>query len=133
MNVSQNTVEPVKTTDSCLVCCIPPYTPPKCDSCDNDVPRARIIDQYPIAPWGEVRILPPEGEKGPPFILTVGNQSFPDPDPGLRHSAVIKDFEYGTSDGAGCRFTVHDQLGSPFVTFMRRINKRFHKVSSDYT
>jgi hypothetical protein len=37
------------------------------------------------------------------------------------NTAVIKSFEYGTTDGYQCNITVHDQSGSNFAAFMRHI------------
>lgn len=119
MDVSQNTLDPVQSGDDCLVGCQPP--------CGNVAPRGTVLDYHVVAPWVEVTF-----QNGNGFKLTVGNSSFPHPDPGLRHTAVIKDFEFGVSDGAGCRFTVHDQIGSPFVTFVDRLNKQFNETTNDY-
>jgi hypothetical protein len=74
---------------------------------------------------------PPVGETMTPWVkvtfkvsgvsITVGNRSS---DANNNH-AVIKDFEYGNSDGAKCRITIIDEQGSNFVQFMDDMLKDF--------
>lgn len=59
--------------------------------------------------------------------VTVGNLS----NPSNKNNAVIRDFEFGHSDGAQCRITIHDQAGSDFVQFMKNLLKDSAFASPD--
>lgn len=65
---------------------------------------------HTLAPWVRIRLL---GENGK--CLTVGNDSSPHTNP--QHVAVIKDFEYGFSDGFTVRVKMQDQQGGMLETF----------------
>lgn len=72
------------------------------------------------APWVRMRFK--IGDK----VITVGNESlYQLQDNGVRsrqdNTAIIKQFQYGTTDGFQCHITVHDESGSNFATFMRHI------------
>lgn len=59
--------------------------------------------------------------------ITVGNQSSPSND----NHAVIKDFEWGFTDGHECRVTILDDKGGSFVQFMEDIIKDWKKVTGE--
>jgi hypothetical protein len=63
--------------------------------------------------------------------ITVGNNSTNDG----KNNAVIRDFEFGHSDGCQCRITIHDQAGSDFVKFMENLLKEttYASPSGGYT
>jgi hypothetical protein len=79
--------------------------------------------------------LPPPGEVLSPYVkatffkggtsITVGNQSSPSND----NHAVIKDFEWGFSDGHECRVTILDDKGGSFVQFMEDIVKDWKEIT----
>lgn len=66
-----------------------------------------------MSPWVSVRF----DKSG--VSLTVGNKSCPS----NKNHAVIKDFQFGHSDGLECRITIIDEQGSSFVKFMEDILK----------
>lgn len=66
-----------------------------------------------MSPWVNIRF----DKSG--VQITVGNKSCPT----NNHHAVIKDFEFGHSDGLECRVTIIDEQGSSFVKFMEDILK----------
>jgi hypothetical protein len=51
--------------------------------------------------------------------ISVGNKSAPQ----NNHNAVITNFEYGSTDAAIAKVTIHDQEGSSFVKFMEDLVK----------
>jgi hypothetical protein len=83
------------------------------------------IDAHNIGPWVKLTINGCDGED-----LTVGNQSCPGCDP--QHSAIIKSFEYGMSDGQILKFVVHDQAGGSFESIFQALNTDFNKTTTDY-
>ena len=56
-------------------------------------------------------------------VITVGNESSPQTGP--PHTAVIRDFELGHSNGVEARMTVHDEQGGSFVKFMENLLKDY--------
>ncbi len=74
--------------------------------------------------------LPPDGATMSPWVtvkfntsgveLTVGNNSSPQ----NNHHAVIKDFEFGHSNGLECRIGILDEQGSSFVSVMDDLLKQ---------
>ena len=68
------------------------------------------------APWVKMRFK--VGNK----VITVGNDSLYLLNGGTGdNTAIIKSFDYGTTDGFQCNIVVHDQSGSNFSAFMRHI------------
>lgn len=59
--------------------------------------------------------------------ITVGNKSSPQ----NNHHAVVKDFEWGYSDGHECKITIIDEKGGSFVQFMTDLIKDYQKVTAD--
>jgi hypothetical protein len=102
-------------TDGMLVGCREKY-----GNCRINLP----IDAHNIGPWVKISI------EGGGTDLTVGNQSCPSCDP--QHSAIIKSFEYGTSDGFVVKFVVHDQAGGSFDRFFKALNTDFCEITTDY-
>ena len=81
--------------------------------------------------------IPLEGDVLAPYVratfasgdgltITVGNESSP-PD----NNAVIKSFDYGTSDGHKCTMEIVDQEGGRFQKFVDRVNKCIERTSAD--
>ncbi len=74
---------------------------------------------------------PPEGVVLAPFVtvtiiasgvtITVGNES----SPANKNTAIIKDFEFGHSNGIECRFHIYDEQGSSFSRFVEHLLKDF--------
>jgi len=83
------------------------------------------IDAHNIGPWVKVSIDGKAGDE-----LTVGNKSCPGCDP--LHTAIIKSFEYGTSDGFVVKLVIHDQSGGSFDRFYEAMNTDFTKLTTDY-
>jgi len=74
-----------------------------------------------LSPWVEVSFL--AGDK-----ITVGNQSSPN----NKNLAVIKSFEYGFSNGHGCKVEIIDQEGGDFSKFANKLNKNIKRTSEEY-
>lgn len=110
-----NNLLPNPATDKLLGC------RKKYGNCTINLP----IDAHNIGPFVKIRI---EGGNEPP--LTVGNKSCPNCSP--QHSAIIKSFEYGTSDGFVVKFVVHDQAGGSFDRFFKSLNTDFCEITTDY-
>lgn len=82
---------------------------------------ACIPDGAVLAPFVKVRIEASGVE------ITVGNESsFAN-----NNTAVIKDFEFGHSNGFECRFKVYDEQGGSFSRFMEHLMKDFKCLSPD--
>lgn len=74
---------------------------------------------------------PPNGTILAPFVkvtivasgtvITVGNDS----SPSNNNTAIIKDFEFGHSNGFECRFRIYDEQGSSFSRFVEHLLKNF--------
>jgi len=58
-------------------------------------------------------------------VITVGNES----SPANNNTAVIKDFEFGHSNGFECRFKIFDEQGGSFSRFMEHLMKEFKCLS----
>tara|TARA_Y100000034_G_scaffold136453_1_gene213000 strand:- start:1614 stop:3116 length:1503 start_codon:yes stop_codon:yes gene_type:complete len=106
------------TTEGLLVACRKKY-----GGCWINLP----IDAHNIGPWVKINI---EGAAAGDD-LTVGNLSCPGCDP--LHTAIIKSFEYGNSDGLKVKFVVHDTAGGSFDRFAKAMNTDFTQITSDYT
>lgn len=90
--------------------------------------------RYPLngdsmAPWVKLWFKD-EGSENDPAI-TVGNESCPvaciQP-----HSAVIKSFEYGYTDGIQCKVEILDEEGGAMEDIASKLNKCINKASTDY-
>lgn len=77
--------------------------------CELKKPPAGAV----MSPWVRVKF------KKSGVTITVGNKSSPE----NNNRAIIKDFEFGHSDGLECRVTIIDESGSSFVKFMEDILK----------
>lgn len=77
-------------------------------------PTVKPEDGETLGPWVQIKLI--DGGKE----ITVSNQSSP-PD----NTVVIKDFEFGMSDGATCVVVLHDQAGSSLAYFMQNLVKNF--------
>lgn len=118
--LSKGALKPTNSGEKCLVGC----TDEKKLNCGVDC--VMPIDEQILSPFVKVTF---KDDKN--FVLTVGNESYRNSQKD-NNSAVIVDFEYGTSDGAGVRFTVHDTVGTPLETFARKLNKSLAQTSDDY-
>lgn len=79
------------------------------------------LDAAVLAPWVEVTFK--GGNK-----ITVGNKSSPD----SKNRAVIKSFQYGTSNGQGCEIEIIDQEGGSVAKFLEKLNKSLKNAPNDY-
>ena len=79
-----------------------------------------------MAPWVKVSFSDGGGS-----TLTVGNESAPDYS--HKHSAAIKAFEYGNSDGHQCKIEIIDEQGGAFDKFFEKTVKCMSEVSSAYS
>lgn len=70
---------------------------------------------WTLSPWVKLTL------KRSGSIITVGNESCPS----TMHNAIIKEFEFGQTDGFTMRIVIHDQQGSNFVQFMKDLIKDF--------
>jgi hypothetical protein len=59
-------------------------------------------------------------------VITVSNESSPD----SGNCAVIKSFEYGTSDGFTAKFVIEDQEGGSFVNVVKHMFKDWKKAKA---
>lgn len=79
--------------------------------------------------------LPPEGAIYAPFVIamlsngsvtvTVGNESAPK----SRHSAAIKSFQFGVSNGTGATIEIVDEEGGHFEKFFSKITHKAEALS----
>jgi hypothetical protein len=60
--------------------------------------------------------------------ITVGNES----DPENQNTAVIKSFQFGTSNGAGTSIEIFDEQGGDFERCMDKLNKCITSTNRDY-
>lgn len=60
--------------------------------------------------------------------LTVGNNSSPQ----WNNSAIIKSFEFGSSNGAGSKIEIVDTQGGAFHKFFEKLNKCMEKTSQEH-
>ena len=81
------------------------------------------IDGNNIGPWVRVFFADGEGE-----TISVGNQS----SPGLSNHAVIKSFEYGSSNGVQCKVEIIDEEGGAFEQFIQKLLKCINESSKSY-
>lgn len=84
-------------------------------------PLKQTVEGENLSPWIVVRF---EGQTA----VTVGNKSAPAND----NTAVIKSFEFGMSNGAGCEVEILDEQGGSFHTFVERLSKSITLASQDY-
>lgn len=76
-----------------------------------------------IAPYVKVFF----GDRENP-IITVGNNSSPQ----WENTAIVKSFQYGTSDGAGCKIEIIDTASGSFNFFIEKLTKCISQASSEY-
>lgn len=94
----------------------------------NKNDAVKPIDSEVIAPYAVVKF---ENVRNKTF-LTVGNESNPHASGSSSHTAVIKSFQYGTSNGHKAKIEIIDQEGGQFATFVNRIWKTVDRASKDY-
>jgi hypothetical protein len=99
---------------SCLAGCASNY------SCGR---LKKPIDGHSISPYVKIFF----GDASNPDI-TVGNESSPKFD----HTAAIKSFEFGSSNGTGFKAEIIDSQGGAFHLFIDKLNKCMEKASTEY-
>jgi hypothetical protein len=75
----------------------------------------RPPEGWSLAPWVKIEIVS-SGRQ-----ITVGNESCKE----VNNNVVIREFEFAQTDGFTCRFSLQDQEGSSFVSFMQDLVKDF--------
>jgi len=80
------------------------------------------VNGHVVGPWVVVRFASNDG-----MMITVGNQSFP----GSPHTAIVKSFEYGTSNGHKATIEIVDEEGGAFNKFVDKINKCIERTTAD--
>ena len=86
----------------------------KIQGCRDQLPERGDV----LAPWVALEFV--VGEQ----IITVSNESSPD----SGNAAVIKSFEYGTSDGFTAKFVIEDQEGGSFINVVKHMFKDWKKA-----
>jgi hypothetical protein len=102
---------------NCLVGCIGKY---KCKNAGLNLPP----DYEVLAPWVKATFLGAQ----PQFFITVGNKSAPDRKP-FPNDIVIKQFEYGHTDGLELKFEIVDEQGGAFGEFVHNMIKCAKKAA----
>lgn len=64
-------------------------------------------------------------------VITVGNTSTPGA-ADWEQAAIIKSFDFGVSDGAGCKIEILDTQSSSFSFFIQKMSKCITKVTNDF-
>jgi len=82
------------------------------------------LEGHAVGPWVRIRLASSDG-----LMITVGNRSFP----GSPHTAIIKSFEYGTSNGHKATIEIVDEEGGAFNRFVDKINKCIERTTADAT
>jgi len=100
---------------SCTIDCLAEY------HCGGTKGIVKPLEGALFAPWVEITFA--GGNK-----ITVGNESSPN----SGNRAVIKSFQYGTSNGQGCEVEILDEEGGNLVKFMEKLNKTLKNSSTDY-
>lgn len=88
------------------------------------------ISHHNISPWVKVWFTENGDENNP--LITVGNESCSfacDP----QHTAVVKLFEYGFTDGVQCKLTILDEQGGSMEDISQRLNKCIKNAKQDYS
>lgn len=98
---------------SCLVGCVPDY---RCG--DLKLP----VDGHNIAPFVKIFF----GDNPDKPEITVGNNSAPL----WNNTAIIKNFEFGMSNGIGMKAEIIDEQGGAFHLFIEKLNKCMAKASN---
>lgn len=83
------------------------------------------IDAENIGPFVKINIIGLGNE-----TITVGNKSCPGCNP--QHTAIIKSFEYGMSDGQVLKFVIQDQAGGSFSKVFKALNTDFCELTTNY-
>lgn len=90
-------------------------------------PLWKPIDHDMLAPFVKMWI---EGSENEPDI-TVGNESCPSICK-TKHTAVIKSFEYGYTDGIQCKIEILDEEGGSFADISKKLFKCINKAKQEY-
>lgn len=83
------------------------------------------IDTNILAPWVECWIDNIDGK--PAKRITVGNKSNPP-----NNTAVIKSFQFGSSNGCGCNIEIFDEEGGNFVRFFNKMTIGGNDIKGKY-
>lgn len=75
-----------------------------------------------------VKVFFDEGDKP---IITVGNKSTPG-NLSWEHAAIVKSFDFGVSNGAGCKIEIMDTQNSSFSFFIQKMSKCITSVKNDF-
>lgn len=109
-----------------------------CDSAIRSFAAGHVVD--PLRKSVSKEIMAPfvklwfkdAGSEGSP-VVTVGNESCNSYFCKQKHSAVIKSFEYGSTDGMECKIEILDEEGGAIMEIAKRLTKCIKKASQDYS
>jgi hypothetical protein len=74
-----------------------------------------------LAPWVRITLTNPTMPDKKGGTITVGNESF-----SPNHTACIREFEYGKTDGFTARFVIQDEQGGSFIDFVEALFKDYN-------